>query len=277
MNNDLIQRSDAVGIAAAEETKVIAEVQAKMILARNFPRNVERCMTAIEYECRSKELAEKATYEFPRGDSVVTGPSIRLVECVARHWGNILCGVKEISANKQEATVQSYCWDLETNFADEKTFSVPYVRTTKKGGTFPLTDERDKYEHLANMAARRKRACIQAVIPKYVIDRALEMCQNTLEQSMKGEDIEITKQKMLAAFKAKAEWISELDFETVTGKAWADISIKDIVKLRNLYNAVADGFVKPEVAFKKEAEQTIADDKAADTLDNVNSLLNNES
>ena len=173
--------------------------------------------------------------------------------------------------------MQSYCWDLETNFADEKTFAVPYVRTTKKGGTFTLTDERDKYEHLANMAARRKRACIQAVIPKYIIDKAVESCQKTLEQAMKGEDIETVKQKMLAAFKAKAEWITEADFEVVVGKEWQYISTKDIVKLRNLYNAVADGFVKPEVAFKKEAEQPNADEKAADTLDNVNSLLNNES
>ena len=281
MMNEIITRSSNEGMIAVEESGSIAEIQAKMILARNFPRDIERCLERIRYECMNKELAEKATYEFPRGDSVVKGPSIRLVECVARYWGNILCGIKEISSNQREATVKSYCWDLESNFADEKVFTVPYVRTKKKKTadgttireTAPLTDERDKYEVLANMAARRKRACMQAIIPQFVIDEAVATCQKTLEEAMKGEDIEVTKAKMLAAFRAKVEWISEADFQTVCGKPFESISIKDIVKLRNLYNAIADGFVKPEVAFKREDDRVVPDEQAADTLASVNDIL----
>lgn len=271
--NEVMNRSANTGMAAVEESASIAEIQAKMILARNFPRDIDTCLEYIKRECQNKELAEKATYEFPRGDSVVRGPSIRLVECVARHWGNILSGIKEISSNSREATVKAYCWDLETNFADEKVFTVPYSRTSKKYGTVPLTDERDKYEAMANMAARRKRACMQAIIPQFVIDEAVAACQRTLEEAMKGEDIEVTKAKMLAAFRAKAEWISEADFATVCGKPFENLSIKDIVKLRNLYNAIADGFVKPEVAFKREEEKSVTDEQAADTLASVNDML----
>lgn len=271
--NEVMNRSASTGMAAVEESASIAEIQAKMILARNFPRSIDTCLEYIKRECQNKELAEKATYEFPRGDSVVRGPSIRLVECVARHWGNILSGIKEISSNAKEATVKAYCWDLETNFADEKVFTVPYSRTSKKHGTVPLTDERDKYEAMANMAARRKRACMQAIIPQFVIDEAVAACQKTLEDAMKGEDIEVTKAKMLAAFRSKAEWISETDFETVCGKPFDTLSIKDIVKLRNLYNAIADGFVKPEVAFKREEEKNVPDEQAADTLASVNDML----
>lgn len=271
--NEVINRSNSTGMVAVEESASIAEIQAKMILARNFPRNIDTCLEYIKRECMNKELAEKATYEFPRGDSVVRGASIRLVECVARHWGNILSGIKEISSTPKEATVKAYCWDLETNFADEKVFTVPYSRTSKKHGTVPLTDERDKYEAMANMAARRKRACMQAIIPQFVIDEAVAACQRTLEEAMKGEDIEVTKAKMLAAFRAKAEWISESDFETACGKPFENISVKDVVKLRNLYNAIADGFVKPEVAFKREEEKDVPDEQAADTLASVNNML----
>ncbi len=273
MNNELIGRANNTGMISVEESASVAEIQAKMILARNFPRDVGACMEYIKHECSNKGLAEKATYEFPRGDGVVRGPSIRLVECVARHWGNILSGIKEIASNDKEATVKAYCWDLQTNFADEKVFTVPYVRTTKSRGKIPLTDERDKYEAMANMGARRKRACIQAVIPQFVIDAAVEMCQQTLEDSMKGEDIEVTKAKMLEAFKAKADWITEADFEAVIGKPFGTFSIKDVVKLRNLYNAISDGFVKPEVAFKKVDEKAVGDEKAADALVAVNSML----
>lgn len=274
--NELLGRSNGTNMVAVEESASIAEIQAKMILARNFPRSVDVCLEYIKRECQNKELAEKATYEFPRGDSVVRGPSIRLVECVARHWGNLLSGIKEISSNDREATVKAYCWDLETNFADEKVFTVPYVRNTKKYGKIPLTDDRDKYEMMANMAARRKRACMQAIIPQFVIDEAVAACQSTLEDSLKGQNIEDVKQNMLIAFKKKAEWISEADVELVIGKPFENISTKDIVKLRNLYNAINDGFVKPEVAFKREAEQDVPDEKAKETLDTVNVLFADE-
>lgn len=274
--NELLGRSNGTNMVAVEESASIAEIQAKMILARNFPRSVDVCLEYIKRECKNKELAEKATYEFPRGDSVVRGASIRLVECVARHWGNLLSGIKEISSNDREATVKAYCWDLETNFADEKVFTVPYVRNTKKHGKIPLTDDRDKYEMMANMAARRKRACMQAIIPQFVIDEAISECQKTLEDSLKGQNIEDVKQNMLAAFKNKSDWISEADIELVIGKPFENISTKDIVKLRNLYNAINDGFVKPEVAFKRETAQDVPDEKAAETLNAVNVLFADE-
>ena len=258
--NDLINRANMGVSAAAEETREIAEIQAKMILARNFPRDVDYCRAMIAAECQNKELAEMACYEFPRGDSVVRGASIRLVECVSRHWGNIVCGVKEIgsNANGSKATVKSFAWDLQTNFADEKVFDVEFVRSTKKG-TYPITDPRDKYEFLANQAARRKRACIQAVIPKFVIDEAMELCAETLERSInKDGDIETTKAKMLAAFAQIAEWIGADELASVCGRPWESLGTKDVVKLRNLYNAIKDGFVKPEAAFGREAAETAA-------------------
>lgn len=273
MMNEVSARANVGNMISVEESTSIAEIEGKVFLAKKFPRDIDVCLQYIFRECMNKDLAEKATYEFSRGDSVVRGPSIRLMECVARHWGNLLSGIKEISANDREATVKAYCWDLETNFADEKVFTVPYVRTTKKNGKIPLTDDRDKYEMMANMAARRKRACMQAVIPQFVIDEAVAACQKTLENDMNGKDVNVVKANMLSAFKAKAEWISEADFETVIGKPFENISTKDIVKLRNLYNAINDGFVKPEVAFKRVIESSVTDEAAADKLRDINDLF----
>ena len=276
--NEIIGRASNTGMTAVEESANIAEIQAKMILARNFPRDMELCLKSILFECKNKALAEKATYEFPRGDSVVKGASIRLVECVARHYGNIVSGVKEISTSPdgRKATVKAYSWDLETNFADEKVFDVEYKRVTKNG-SYPITDPRDKYEMLANMGARRKRACIQAIIPQYIIDTAVEACQVTLEEAIKKENqsksIEEIRANMLTAFKGIADWISEADFETVCGRPFDTLSTKDIVRLRNLFNAIKDGFVKPETAFKKEEPKTMGDEKDAEALDSVNEMF----
>lgn len=282
MNEIMGRNTNANAMTSVEESANIAEIQAKMILARNFPRNIEGCMNNILFECKNKELAEKAVYEFPRGDSVVRGPSIRLVECVARYWGNIVSGVKEIyqSPDGRKATVKSFCWDLETNFADEKIFEVEYSRTVKKNGvpvTYPITDPRDKYEMLANMGARRKRACMQAIIPQYIIDEAVEACRITLENAIKKEtsdkSIEEIRASMLEAFKGVAEWITETDFETVCGKQFDKLGTADIVKLRNLYNAIKDGFVKAESAFKKEEKIKIGDEKDAEALAAVNDIV----
>ena len=227
--NEMIGRGNMSVASATEESKKIAEVQGKMILAMRFPRNVENSMKMIEYECQNADLAEKAIYEFPRGDSVVRGASIRLVECVARHWGNLISGVEELVSDKDSATVRAYCWDLQTNFSDEKVFDVSYMRVTKKG-SYLLTDPRDQYEKMANEAARRKRACIQAVIPKFVIDKAMDICQQTLDDQIKKDDINETKLKMIAAFQSFADWITEKELSESCGKEWEHLGSRDKCK-----------------------------------------------
>ena len=275
MMNQLINRSTSVGLMAAEETSEIASIQAKMILARSLPRDPDQSLARILDECKSRDLAEKAIYEYPRGDNVVRGASIRLVECVARHWGNISYGIKELASDNKKATVKVYCWDLETNVSDEKIFDVEYVRTTKKG-TYPLTDERDKYELLANKAARRKRACMQSIIPQYVIDEAMAECQRTLEaNTAKDGDIDTVKAKMLHSFQQLpgADWVTEDDVAQAVGKPYDNITARDIAKLRNLYNAIKDGYVKPAVAFRKEDKQQAAQEQDVDALNDANRLF----
>lgn len=271
-NNVYLERANMNVVSATEETKEIAEIQAKMILARNFPRDVSYCLDLIKAECSNKELAQTAIYEFPRGDSVVRGASIRLVECVARHWGNIISGIKELGTAGNRATVKAYCWDLQSNFFDEKVFDVELVRATKKG-TYELTDPRDRYEMMANMAARRKRACMQAVIPQFVIDAAMAECEATLAKEISEESLEDTKRKMLEAFKTFADWITDGHLASVCGKEYDKLGKRDIVKLRNLYNAIKDGFVKPESAFGKEPEPEKPSSEEQDSLAKLNEMI----
>lgn len=271
-NNTYLDRANMNVAAATEETKEIAEIQAKMILARNFPREPDYCLDLIKMECANKELAQSAIYEFPRGDSVVKGASIRLVECVARHWGNLISGIKELGTVGNRATVKAYCWDLQSNFFDEKVFDVELVRSTQRG-TYDLTDPRDRYEMMANMAARRKRACMQAIIPQFVIDTAMAECEATLSKEISEDSIDETKQKMLAAFKKLGEWITEDHLSAYCGKEYDKLGSRDIVKLRKLYNAIKDGFVKPESAFGKEIEPEKPSAEEQDSLSRLNDMI----
>lgn len=155
------------------------EVQGAMVIAKRFPRDEVESFNRIMQSCKRKSLAESAMYEYPRGGTKVSGPSIRLAEAMAQNWGNIDFGITELEQKNGESQVMAYAWDLETNTRQVKIFSVPHVRGTKKGNV-PLTDPRDVYEMVANQGARRLRSCILGIIPGDVVEAAVKQCEDTL-------------------------------------------------------------------------------------------------
>lgn len=274
--NELMGRNQGQ-IAQYQESKELSEIKGKMFLARQFPRDPEWSLQSAMKECQRKELAEAAQYEFPKGDSVVKGPSIRLVEVLARHWGNITSGVDEIESKDGETTIKSYAWDLETNVSDSKTFTVKHERSVGRGDNRrikKLTDERDIYEMVANKGARRKRACLLSVLPGWYVDAAVTACEETLRKSLtEGKSMEEVISSIVSAF---SEFdISPAQIEDKLGKPVDSLSKNDVVKLRHLYSAIKDGFVKPGDAFglPSEPDKDIPSDTEADALDALNARL----
>lgn len=274
--NELMGRNQGQ-IAQYQESKELSEIKGKMFLARQFPRDPEWSLQSALKECQRKELAEAAQYEFPKGDSVVKGPSIRLVEVLARHWGNITSGVDEIESKDGETTIKSYAWDLETNVSDSKTFTVKHERSVGRGDNRrikKLTDERDIYEMVANKGARRKRACLLSVLPGWYVDAAVTACEETLRKSLtEGKSMEEVISSIVTAF---SEFdISPAQIEDKLGKPVESLSKNDVVKLRHLYSAIKDGFVKPGDAFglPPEPDKDVPSDTEADALDALNARL----
>lgn len=266
------QNRKPVGIS--NETREVAEVKAQIFLAKQFPRDVQTVVGNILNECRNPRLAENAQYSYVKGKgdkaSEIKGPSIRLLEVIARNWGNCDSSLIEVERRKDSSTVKVRFWDFETNAQQSKTFDVNFVRNTRSG-SYAVTDEREQYEMMANYGARRLRACIQAGIPSYIIDQALEACEKTMVESIrKGKPIEETRQSMLECFQQLAEWITPEMLGNVVNKEFDALTVQDIAKIKNLYNAIKDGFVKPEAAFLgQEAEEglpSIEEQNAAEEL-----------
>jgi len=208
------------------------EVQAAMIVAKRFPRDDVDSYNRIMRSCQRTSLAEQAMYEFPRGGTSVTGPSIRLAEAMAQSWGNLDFGVIELDQKPGESTVMSYCWDLETNTRQTKIFTVPHIRQTKKGAQ-ALTDPRDIYEMVANQGARRLRACILGIIPGDVVDAALDRCQDTLKSKNKEPLIDRVR-KMAGAFQEDYGVSLEM-LERYAGCKAEAFTEQTIIKLRGVY------------------------------------------
>ena len=271
MNEIMARQTSQVG--EYQESKQLSEVKGKMFLARQFPRDPERSLQAVLKECQIPKLAEAAQYEYPKGDTVVTGPSIRLVEVLARHWGNIDSGVTEIDTYADHTVVKAYAWDLEGNVSDEKTFSVPHKRTTKKG-SYKLTGERDIYEMVANKAARRKRSCLLAVMPGWYVEAALDACNETLRKSVaNGRSMDEVRASLLSAFAEVG--ITAVDIEARMGRPIDKLNENDVVKLRHLYSAIKDGFVKAADAFDT-TEQSSSADLPSEDEENALEALNRE-
>ena len=222
------------------------EVQAAMVVAKRFPRDEIDSFNRIMTSCQRKSLAERAMYEYPRGGTKVTGPSIRLAEAMAQNWGNIDFGIIELEQSNGESQVMAYAWDLETNTRQTKIFNVPHVRGTKKGNV-PLTDPKDIYEMVANQGARRLRACILGVIPGDVIDAAVEQCKKTMTEGNEKPLIDRIREGV-KLFEEKFS-VSQQMLEKYIGCKCEAFSENDMVRLNNVYRSLRDGMSKREDYF----------------------------
>jgi hypothetical protein len=233
-------------------TRQAQEVQAAMIVAKRFPRDPAASMERILAACMRPSLAEAAQYEYSRGGSTVTGPSIRLAEAIAQGWGNIDFGYIELEQKNRESQVMAYAWDLETNTRQSKVFSVPHIRHTSKGD-YPLTDPRDIYEMVANQAARRVRACILGVIPGDVIESAQRQCDLTLKANNKLPLDERIKE-MVARYAELG--ISTEQLRGFIGKNVEAFTENDVIRLGKIYRSIKDGVVGNEYFIERMKEST---------------------
>lgn len=258
-DNTSLQQQQSAGTVMLMSRQA-QEVQAAMVIAKRFPRDEAAAADRILKACTRKSLAESAVYEFPRGGSTVSGPSIRLAEAVAQNWGNVDFGVIELEQKEGESQVMAYAWDLETNTRQSKIFTVPHIRQTTKG-SYPLTDPRDIYEMVANQGARRLRSCILGVIPGDVIEMAVKQCELTLK-SGETEALESRLEKMAGAYQEDFQITVDM-LESFIGRKITAFTENDYARLRKIYRSLRDGVIgseyftdKMKAFVKKEESKT---------------------
>jgi hypothetical protein len=237
--NQGVQVRSEGATAATNASRAIAEVQAQVIMARKYPRDPLAATNTILAECDMPEFARVALYNFPRGDTRVEGPSIRMAEVLARAWGNVMSGTIEVERDGNESSMLAYAWDLESNVMKRREFKVAHVRDSRKGGKVAVTEERDIYEVGANAASRRERACILALIPGHVVNAAVDRVKKTLAAEV-GNPLERA-HVMLEKFE-KEYRVTKLQIEKRLKHRIEAISVAEILSLGQIYNSLADGF-----------------------------------
>jgi hypothetical protein len=168
---------------AVEQSRAVAEVQAAVIVARQFPRNEAQAIRKMETAFAQHSLAVRSFFRFSRGTSRVSGETIQFAKELARCWTNVHYGVHELRRDDAngESEMQAWAWDLETNERASTTFIVPHTRWTKDNGGTRLEDPRDVYENNSNNGARRLREMIFSVLPDWFREQAKTIATNTVE------------------------------------------------------------------------------------------------
>jgi len=231
-------------VAAAQ--RELADVQGSIMLAKMNPRDNIAAMDEIIQACMRPSLAEVATYEYSRGGTEITGPTIRLAECIAQCWDNIHIGWRE-DRQAGKSVVEVWAWDLQKNHKETAEFEVPHERHTGQGIKM-LTDPRDIYETVANQAARRRRACILAVIPSDVVETAVKQCEKTLKVKT-----EVTKERLQEMLTAFAEFgVTREQIEKRIQRRLDAISPAQLIALGKIYNSLKDGMSQPAAWFKEQ-------------------------
>jgi hypothetical protein len=190
------QRSQATQI---EASRVIAEVQGAIVVAQQCPRDETAALERMIDSCKQSYMAERAFFRFPKGQkynedtrqwevNYVVGPTIHLARELARLWGNIQYGVKELSRDDDagESEMLAFAWDVQTNTRTDTVFIVKHLRDKTTGSgrdkqkiQEKLTDLRDIYENNANAGARRVRERIYDVLPPWFTEKAKTQCTET--------------------------------------------------------------------------------------------------
>lgn len=258
---------------AVEQSRAQSEVYFRVALAHDKPRDEEAVTAAMHRACNRLRLAEKAFYKLPRGGSTVEGPSVHLARELARIWGNIDYGAKELRQDDEyaQSEIEAHAWDLETNARVSATFIVPHKKDTRSG-VRKLDTMQSIYENNANNGAKRVREAIYNVLPQWFVEEAQEICKATLA---KGDGTPLADRITTAIdLFAKDFGITLAQLEAKLGRSKDRWDEQDVAGLVVTYRSLKAREVSKDEEFPAAAQKVTADELigAVDRSDEVAAL-----
>ncbi|MFD4263968.1 hypothetical protein ACFWR9_41790 [Streptomyces sp. NPDC058534] len=258
---------------AVEQSRAVAEVQAAVIVARQFPRDEANALRKVRSSFAQVDLANKSFFRFRRGSGNVNGETIQFAKELARCWGNVHHGLAELRRDDVagESEMQAWAWDLETNERASTTFIVPHTRWANSSAT-RLDDPRDVYENNANNGARRLREMIFTVLPSWFREEAKNVASHTLQNG--AGDVPLSKRvaDCLSAFEGIGVTADQI--ESKLGRPSGKWTGVDLGQLQVIFQSIQRGEVTRDEEFPPkrvdEAElygqpEASADEPAADS------------
>jgi len=232
-----------------EQSRAVAEVAAAVRVAQDNPRSESGARAAMQETCGRMAVASRAFYEVPNRGA---GPSIHLARELARIWGNLDYGVRELARDDDagESEMQVWAWDQQTNARSTRSFIAPHVRM-KQGKRQRLTDVGDIYLSNQNVGARAVRECIFAVLPGWFVAEAEGRCKDTIKN---GDGRPLADRLDDAVAKFDAEFgVTVAQLEDRTGVKRGNWTANHFAQLSRIYSSITVDGIPAEQYFPEKA------------------------
>lgn len=225
------------GAVTIESERAIAEARGQMQLAKMFPRDLHAANAELMDACKLPSLAQVAFYSVPRGGGKVSGPSIRIAEEIARVWGNIEYGHRELSRGEGKSEIEVYAWDKQTNARTSRQMTVMHIIDTREGPK-KMRDQKEIDDKIANVASKQLRGRILALLPKWLVESALEECRKTLA----GDNTLPLSERVRRMTTAFAQFgVTNAQLEKYIGHKLDEVNTDELVELVGVFNAIREG------------------------------------
>lgn len=248
--------------AVAVVTREESEIKAAILVAHSMPRDEEKSRARLMKSCERESFADSATYEFQRGGSNISGPSVDLAREAARCWGNIQYGLRIVSKDTEWIHVIGWAIDLESNarVSNEDKFR-RRIQRKKNGQTVWVTvdDEREERELTNRRGAICVRNSILQLIPPDAIEDAIRKCDETLlaasRKSMDEKQRGETVKKLVSSFGVLG--VTQQMLEKRIGRPLAEMSPENYAEMKRVYVGLRAGHLNREEAFPDDQAATI--------------------
>ena len=258
-------RTAVTQTTAVEQARAVAEVQAAVLVAQQLPRDNARVWAEMRAACGRLALAQRAFYAVPNRGS---GASVHLARELARIWGNLDYGVRELRRDdeRHESEILATAWDQQTNVRSSRTFQVPHARMAGKGADKrreALVDLGDIYANNQNQGARAVRECIFSILPADFVDEAKTLCRATIERG-DGEPLDVRIANAVTAFAALGVQVPQIERRVGRRRGqWTAADLADLAvligSLKRREVTVAEAFPDPVTADEVQAGTEIGE------------------
>lgn len=231
------------GAVTIESMRAVAEVRGQIQLAKMFPRDLNAAYRELMDACRIPALADVAFYTLPRGNNKISGPTIRLAEEIARVYGNFEFGHRELGRHAATANafgyseIEVFAWDKQTNNRSIRQITVEHSLDVG-GSTRALKTQADIDNKIANVASKQLRGRILSMMPKWLVESAIQECTKTLAGS---NEVPLSERVRRAVDAFGKIGVSLEQIEAAIGKPSEQFNTEDLVDLTGFRNMIKEG------------------------------------
>lgn len=257
----------ALGVVQREQSRI----QAELLVAQHFPRDMHRASQEVAKLCSIPRMAADARYNYSRGGSQITGPTAPFLRAVAACWTRVNSGIEIVAEDDEYMTVEGWAQCLQSLRRVSRSQKVRKAQQRKNRHTgeteWVPVDERDKLELMLNRGARLERNALEAVMPVWLVDEALERCFETNAKAAAGNlemNRDQTLRAMTSAFAGQSVTLDML--EGFLGHPIADTTPDELVKLRELHGSIKKRTITVDEAFGNVTVEASAVDERNEKL-----------